>query len=59
MLKNILAFITFMLAIAMFSQQKQTYVCPLCDNICDTKILKKEGKCTICNMDLITKEIMI
>ena len=32
------------------------FVCPPCDNSCDTKIFAKAGKCNVCSMDLITKE---
>ena len=38
------------------SHKENNFVCPPCDNVCDTKTFEKEGKCAICNMDLITKE---
>ena len=31
------------------------YICPPCDNVCDSKIFKKAGICNDCNMKLITK----
>jgi transcriptional regulator GlxA family with amidase domain len=38
------------------SHKEHNFVCPPCDAICDEKIFEKEGKCDVCNMDLITKE---
>ena len=38
------------------SHKEHNFVCPPCDAICDEKTFEKEGKCDVCNMDLITKE---
>jgi len=57
MLKKVTILIAFLIVLTSHAQHEaSTYVCPPCDTICDTKTFKKEGKCTVCNMDLITKE---
>ena len=38
------------------SAQEHNFVCPPCDNSCDSKTFEKSGKCDVCSMDLITKE---
>jgi transcriptional regulator GlxA family with amidase domain len=55
--KKIILLFTILSGIVSKAQNHEnTYVCPPCDNICDTKTFEKVGKCDVCNMDLITKE---
>lgn len=56
MSKKIVSLIAFVLTIAIYAQHKNTYVCPPCDNVCDTKTYDKPGTCETCNMEFITKE---
>lgn len=56
-MKKILV-ILVLIASNIYAQQhnNHNFVCPPCDNTCDTKTFEKAGKCDVCNMDLITKE---
>lgn len=56
MSKKILSLIALIITITISAQNKTTYVCPPCDNTCDTKTFKKAGSCDMCHMKLITKE---
>lgn len=55
MLKQIVVFVVIMSSITMNSQQ-HIFLCPPCNNTCDTKTFEKDGVCGVCNMNLITKE---
>ena len=58
MLKKIISLFAILLTITMCAQKKAIYVCPPCDNVCDTKVYTKPGTCTTCNMEFITKETL-
>ncbi|MEH6535025.1 MAG: DJ-1/PfpI family protein [Psychroserpens sp.] len=57
MLKEVIVFVAFLITLTSHAQHAtSTYVCPPCDNTCDTKTFKKGGLCDVCHMKLITKE---
>lgn len=57
MSKTITIAIAFLLLQTISAQKHKTvYVCPPCNNVCDSKTFTKSGKCDVCNMELITKE---
>ncbi len=56
MINKITFLIAFLIVLTINAQhQKTIYVCPPCDNICDTKTFEMAGKCDVCNMKLTTK----
>lgn len=56
MSKKTFSLIALIITTSISAQHKNTYVCPPCDTICDTKTYDKPGTCNTCNMELITKE---
>jgi len=56
MLRQVIVFAVILFSSVINGQQhkKHKFVCPPCDNICDTNTFEKSGKCDVCNMDLIT-----
>jgi transcriptional regulator GlxA family with amidase domain len=55
MFKKIIYLFAFLFTLTMCAKQKTIYVCPPCDNVCDTKTYDKPGTCTTCNMEFTTK----
>jgi len=56
MLKKNFTLFAILFTLTMYARQKTVYVCPPCDNVCDTEIHDKPGTCNTCNMKFTTKE---
>ena len=54
--KTILLFAILFSMMLNAQNHEATYVCPPCDNVCDTKTFEKAGRCDVCQMKLITKK---